>query len=65
MTFMCDVNFPFISEQSHFPCFTKQIFNEMSNPDSQTFQIVLNRNFVTYLSLLGQCHMTAKLLNSH
>ena len=35
---MCDIIFLLLPEQSHSPCFIKQIFNEMSTPGSQKFQ---------------------------
>ena len=42
LKFLCDIIFPLFPDQSHSPCFTKEIFNEMATLGRQTFQIMLN-----------------------
>lgn len=42
LKFLCKIIFQLLLDQCHSPCFTKQIFNEMSTHGSQTCQIILN-----------------------
>ena len=55
LKFLCDLTFPLLSDQSHSPCFTKQICDEVSTLGRQTFRIMLNWNKNLYLHPKTYC----------